>query len=147
MGCSVPSESPWSDWEARYGTIQVSLRILDDCAEVDVLQTNQGETIRNTRPASSPNGGPSALVRTPAADGQPGPSPNGAAATRTPRSGGSFAEWLADALRREGMTMEAAARQLKVSVKTVSRWVRGATEPRLGDLSRIREIFGDVPFP
>jgi transcriptional regulator with XRE-family HTH domain len=65
----------------------------------------------------------------------------------TGRSAVSFADWLADALRREGMTMEAAARQLKVSVKTVSRWVRGTTEPRLCDLSRIREIFGELPFP
>jgi hypothetical protein len=45
------------------------------------------------------------------------------------------------------MTMEVAARQLRVSVKTVGRWVRGATEPRLCDLSRIREVFGDMPFP
>ena len=63
------------------------------------------------------------------------------------RSDTPFAEWLADAIRREGMTLEAAARRMKVSVKTVSRWVRGATEPRLGDLSRMREVFGEVPFP
>ena len=48
---------------------------------------------------------------------------------------------------REGMTMEVAARQLGVSVKTVSRWVGGATEPRLRDLRRIRELFGDFPLP
>ena len=59
----------------------------------------------------------------------------------------SFADWMAGVLRREGMTMEAAARQLGVSVKTVSRWVGGATEPRLRDLRRIRELFGDIPFP
>jgi hypothetical protein len=59
----------------------------------------------------------------------------------------SFAGWMAGALRREGMTMEVAARQLGVSVKTVSRWVGGATEPRLRDLRRIRELFGDFPFP
>ena len=38
---------------------------------------------------------------------------------------------MARSLRREGLTMEAAARQLGVSVKTVSRWVGGTTEPRL----------------
>jgi transcriptional regulator with XRE-family HTH domain len=54
---------------------------------------------------------------------------------------------MAGALRREGMTMEVAARQLGWSVKTVSRWVGGATEPRLRDLRRIRELFGDFPFP
>jgi hypothetical protein len=31
-------------------------------------------------------------------------------------------------------------------VKTVSRWVGGATEPRLRDLRRIRELFGDSPL-
>ena len=54
---------------------------------------------------------------------------------------------MAAALRREGMTMEVAARQLGVSVKTVSRWVGGTTEPRLRDLRRIRELFGDFPLP
>ena len=29
----------------------------------------------------------------------------------------------------------------------VSRWVGGATEPRLRDLRRIRELFGDFPLP
>jgi hypothetical protein len=59
----------------------------------------------------------------------------------------SFADWMAGALRRQGMTLESAARQLGVSVKTVSRWVGGATEPRLRDLRRIQELFGELPFP
>jgi transcriptional regulator with XRE-family HTH domain len=54
---------------------------------------------------------------------------------------------MSGVLRREGLTMEAAARQLGVSVKTVSRWVGGTTEPRLRDLRRIRELFGEIPFP
>ncbi|MBO0805992.1 MAG: helix-turn-helix transcriptional regulator, partial [Nocardiopsaceae bacterium] len=58
----------------------------------------------------------------------------------------SFAQWMSGVLRREGLTMEAAARQLGVSVKTVSRWVGGTTEPRLRDLRRIRELFGEIPF-
>jgi DNA-binding XRE family transcriptional regulator len=58
----------------------------------------------------------------------------------------SFAEWMSSALRREGMTQEAAARQLGVSVKTVSRWVGGATQPRMRDLKRIQEVFGEVPL-
>jgi hypothetical protein len=64
-------------------------------------------------------------------------------------SGGEteFADWMAGVLRREGMTMEVAAKQLGVSVKTVSRWVGGATEPRLRDLRRIRELFGEFPLP
>jgi DNA-binding XRE family transcriptional regulator len=59
----------------------------------------------------------------------------------------SFAEWMSSALRREGLTQEAAARQLGVSVKTVSRWVGGATEPRMRDLRRIQEVFGELPLP
>jgi hypothetical protein len=59
----------------------------------------------------------------------------------------NFAEWITIALRREGMTQEAAARQLGVSVKTVSRWVGGTTEPRMRDLRRIQEVFGEVPLP
>ncbi|TMM33921.1 MAG: helix-turn-helix transcriptional regulator [Actinobacteria bacterium] len=43
--------------------------------------------------------------------------------------------------------MEATARRLGISVKTVSRWVGGTTEPRLRDLSRIRELLGELPFP
>ncbi len=48
---------------------------------------------------------------------------------------------------REGLTQEAAARQLGVSVKTVSRWVGGTTEPRMRDLRRIQEVFGTLPSP
>ena len=59
----------------------------------------------------------------------------------------TFAEWMSVALRREGLTQEAAARQLGVSVKTVSRWVGGSTEPRMRDLRRIQEVFGTLPLP
>ena len=58
----------------------------------------------------------------------------------------SFALWLAGRLREEGLTMEAAARRLDVSTKTISRWVAGSTEPRMRDLYRIRETFGE-PLP
>lgn len=57
----------------------------------------------------------------------------------------SFAGWFADVLRREGLSQEAAAHQLGVSVRTVSRWVRGQTEPRLRDVRRISDVFGPVP--
>lgn len=56
-----------------------------------------------------------------------------------------FAGWFADVLRREGLSQEAAARHLGVSVRTVSRWVRGQTEPRLRDVRRISDVFGPVP--
>lgn len=64
----------------------------------------------------------------------------------TPGHPDTFADWMSTALRREGLTQEAAARMLGVSVKTVSRWVGGATEPRMRDLRRIQEVFGEVPI-
>ena len=63
-----------------------------------------------------------------------------------PADPATFAEWMSRTLRREGLTQEAAARQLGVSVKTVSRWVGGATEPRMRDLRRIQEVFGETPL-
>ncbi|MEA5367252.1 helix-turn-helix transcriptional regulator [Amycolatopsis sp., V23-08] len=58
----------------------------------------------------------------------------------------SFAEWMTEALRRTGTTREAAAQRLGVSVKTVNRWIGGQTEPRLRELRRIQDQFGDVPL-
>ena len=78
--------------------------------------------------------------------GQPG-SADGTQTPGQPDPSETFAEWMSSALRREGLTQEAAARQLGVSVKTVSRWVGGATEPRMRDLRRIQEVFGEVPLP
>ena len=120
------------------GAINVSFRIFPDHVEVDVLRSgpNLGTPTSVNALTSFLNSGGSAA----------------SGALRAPGDGGaddasSFADWMAGMLRREGMTMEAAARQLGVSVKTVSRWVGGATEPRLRDLRRIRELFGDIPFP
>jgi Helix-turn-helix len=138
------SQSPLSDEDARAvginvsqalldaagptGSIQVSFRIFPDHAEVDVLR-------------SGPAPGLEALASTLGM-------PDSQSTSRSGGTGGapSFADWMSAALHREGLTMEAAARQLGVSVKTVSRWVGGATEPRLRDLRRIREIFGEVPL-
>jgi Helix-turn-helix len=71
----------------------------------------------------------------------------GGAVTGAEEQPTTFAEWMSSALRREGLTQEAAARQLGVSVKTVSRWVGGATEPRMRDLRRIQEVFGEIRLP
>jgi hypothetical protein len=68
-----------------------------------------------------------------------------AAAAHTTPAAGSFAQWLAESLRNEGLSQVAAARHLGVSVRTVSRWVRGQTEPRMRDMRRISEVFGPVP--
>jgi hypothetical protein len=122
------------------GAINVSFRIFPDHVEVDVL--------RSGAQVSSPAGidALASLLKNQAADME-------AAATGRDGTAGqngsetAFADWMAGVLRREGMTMEVAAKQLGVSVKTVSRWVGGATEPRLRDLRRIRELFGDFPLP
>jgi DNA-binding XRE family transcriptional regulator len=60
--------------------------------------------------------------------------------------GVGFRDWLADVLRREGMSQESAARRLGVSLKTVNRWLRGHSEPRMRELRRVREVFGDPPL-
>jgi Helix-turn-helix len=123
------------------GAINVSFRIFPDHVEVDVL--------RSGAQVGTPAGldaltsllkaeGHGAAERAPHRDAPN--APDGSDET-------AFADWMAAALRREGMTMEAAARQLGVSVKTVSRWVSATTEPRLRDLRRIRELFGDFPLP
>ena len=112
------------------GAIQVSFRIFPEHVEVDVLHSNQ--------PPSEVAGRlPTAAPRSSAAAPKPG----------IPGRPATFAGWMSTALRREGLTQEAAARQLGVSVKTVGRWVGGETEPRLRDLRRIQELFGELPFP
>jgi hypothetical protein len=117
------------------GAIQVSFRIFPEHVEVDVLHSNDAVV------------GPLAAV--PAA-GTPAGAPAAQAASARaaePARQATFADWMSSTLRREGLTHEAAARQLGVSVKTVGRWVGGETEPRMRDLRRIQELFGELPFP
>lgn len=66
--------------------------------------------------------------------------------THRPATEGTFADWMAEVLRREGLTPQDVAKQLGISVRTVSRWVGGETEPRLRDLRRLQERFGDLPL-
>jgi hypothetical protein len=126
------------------GAINVSFRIFPDHVEVDVLRSgpNLGTPTSVNALTSFLNSGGSVPLRAGAGGAGGAGGANGADGDAS-----SFADWMASMLRREGMTMEAAARQLGVSVKTVSRWVGGATEPRLRDLRRIHELFGDIPFP
>ena len=107
------------------GAIQVSFRIFPEHVEVDVLHSND-PVPQTLAPAAA---APAASTAAPAA--RPA----------------TFADWMSCTLRREGLTHEAAARQLGVSVKTVGRWVGGETEPRMRDLRRIQELFGELPFP
>jgi len=138
------------------GSIHVAFRIFPEHVEVDVLHSDSPllPPMRDPQAdgqASQPVGGPSAAS---AAAGSPGsaqlaasPSPVGAVKLGQPGQPATFAEWMSNALRDQGLTQEAAARQLGVSVKTVSRWVGGTTEPRMRDLRRIQEVFGSLPLP
>jgi hypothetical protein len=124
------------------GAINVSFRIFPDHVEVDVLRSGAQVGTAAGLDALTSLLRADAMAMGEAAAARGGATPGYDASDQT-----AFADWMAGVLRREGMTMEAAARQLGVSVKTVSRWVGGATEPRLRDLRRIRELFGDFPLP
>ena len=151
------------------GSIQVAFRIFPEHVEVDVLHSdNQIQPLRaapnGTRSGLGTDRAPeSTVTTTPVTDpaarsgGGPDSSVAGAAAGApdeltgivplgTPGHPDTFADWMSTALRREGLTQEVAARMLGVSVKTVSRWVGGATEPRMRDLRRIQEVFGEIPI-
>ncbi len=56
-----------------------------------------------------------------------------------------FRTWLLQRLRAEGLSQESAARRIGVSARTVGRWARGQTQPRMRDLARVREVLGDLP--
>jgi hypothetical protein len=151
------------------GSIQVAFRIFPEHVEVDVLHSDSaiqsplqpGPPLTLAKQASLPSGFPPGSLPAGTAVAQPAQlaavppaaAPAGPAPAALPGQIGqdghpdTFAEWMSSALRREGLTQEAAARQLGVSVKTVSRWVGGATEPRMRDLRRIQEVFGEVPLP
>ena len=147
------------------GYIQVAFRIFPEHVEVDVLHSDNQITPLKTAPNGSQAGDRAGADRTvtstAAAAARPGavpadmsvavdvteaPGQFAGAAPGTPGHPDTFADWMSTALRREGLTQEAAARMLGVSVKTVSRWVGGATEPRMRDLRRIQEVFGEVPI-
>jgi hypothetical protein len=138
------------------GAISVSFRIFPDHVEVDVLRSGPQFPsapgidaltsllrARDSVGAAEAPGPAHAAAELPATE--PGARAGEAGSDRMPSA--SFAEWMTGVLRREGLTIESAASQLGVSVKTVSRWVGGSTEPRLRDLRRIHELFGEVPFP
>jgi DNA-binding XRE family transcriptional regulator len=113
------------------GSIQISFRIFPDQVEVDVLHSHPG------------------LEDEPPLDRMgdvPLPTAAGRQHIETVEPPETFADWMSEVLRRAGLTHEQAARQLGVSVKTVNRWVGGETEPRLRDLRRIHELFGDTPL-
>jgi DNA-binding XRE family transcriptional regulator len=145
------------------GSIQVAFRIFPEHVEVDVLHSDNQIQPLKAAPNGSQSGQPAdrgAADHTVTSTAVPAAAPGTAADTSLAVGAGpapgavpgmpghpdTFADWMSTALRREGLTQEAAARMLGVSVKTVSRWVGGATEPRMRDLRRIQEVFGEVPI-
>jgi DNA-binding XRE family transcriptional regulator len=137
------------------GSIQVAFRIFPEHVEVDVLHSDQaiqspvspGPAVTYTRPSVAPPERITPLHVVQAAAAEAPAKTSQALPGRGPDGPQAFADWMQDVLRTQGLTQEAAARQLGVSVKTVSRWVGGATEPRMRDLRRIQEVFGEVPLP
>jgi hypothetical protein len=117
------------------GTIQLSFRLFPEHVEVDVLHSDPNT---QEEPTLGQLAGVLAEPREPPAGQEP------QVARRVITD--TFADWMSGVLRRKGLTQEQAARQLGVSVKTVSRWVGGETEPRFRDLRRIQEEFGDTPL-
>lgn len=97
------------------GTFAVDVRLLPGEAEVEVLSS----------PAAA-----AAAAAVPA---------------RRAEQAQSFSDWLSGALRSQHLSHQAAAVRLGVSARTVSRWVRGQTEPRLRDVQRLSDVFGPVP--
>jgi DNA-binding XRE family transcriptional regulator len=135
------------------GSIHVAFRIFSEHVEVDVLHSDTPLTPapQTAQPAAAAGsrGSPGSPGVTAFGDGGSptvaAPSPPGPISLGGPGQPATFAEWMSHALRNQHMTQEAAARQLGVSVKTVSRWVGGTTEPRMRDLRRIQEVFGPLP--
>jgi transcriptional regulator with XRE-family HTH domain len=54
----------------------------------------------------------------------------------------TFADNLREAMQAAGVTQEALARAVDVTLSTVSRWYRGRNKPDLDKLDRIAEALG-----
>lgn len=148
------------------GSIHVAFRIFPEHVEVDVLHSDSqlgspaqgvpsggraGQGVgAGGGPGSAGGPGSGGGYGSGSGDGDAGRaaalSPAGPVSLGGPGQPATFAEWMSSALRSQNMTQEAAARQLGVSVKTISRWVGGTTEPRMRDLRRIQEVFGALPL-
>jgi DNA-binding XRE family transcriptional regulator len=127
------------------GSINVAFRIFPEHVEVDVLHSDSALTL-DRHPAGPAGTSQSGAAVADASARAAALSPPGPVNLGGPDGPATFAEWMSKALRSQNMTQEAAARQLGVSVKTISRWVGGTTEPRMRDLRRIQEVFGSLPL-
>jgi len=57
-----------------------------------------------------------------------------------------FPAWLAERLRDEGLSQTEAARRVGVTFRTLNRWVKGQSEPKLGQLRAICRVLGTPPI-
>jgi hypothetical protein len=99
--------------------LDIHIRLFDEQLEVEVLPEDFGQVEGHTRHLEGP-------VRH---------------ADRSPE----FRTWLLRRLQDEGLSQESAARRIGVSTRTVGRWARGHTQPRMRDLARVREALGELP--
>jgi transcriptional regulator with XRE-family HTH domain len=57
------------------------------------------------------------------------------------------AGWFRQQLKDRDLTQEAAARDLDVTLATISRWTRGQSLPSFRDLFSIKKAWGELPPP
>ncbi len=57
-----------------------------------------------------------------------------------------FQSWLAERLRQEGLSQTEAARRVGVTFRTLNRWVKGQSEPKLSQLRAICRVLGSPPI-
>lgn len=56
-----------------------------------------------------------------------------------------WGEWFAAQLVERELTQEDAARELDVTLSTISRWARGIGTPSFAELVKIRRTWGALP--
>lgn len=59
----------------------------------------------------------------------------------------AFSAWIKAELRQRGLTQEEAARELGVTLSTVTRWVGGKGLPSYAQLVTIKRTWGALPPP
>jgi len=57
-----------------------------------------------------------------------------------------FGQWLGERLREEGLSQTEAARRIGVTFRTLHRWVKGQSEPKLSQLRQVCRVLGTPPI-
>lgn len=58
----------------------------------------------------------------------------------------SFSDWVQRVIEEREQSQEGFARDVGVSLSTVSRWTRGLSTPSYGELWSVRRTVGSLPF-